>query len=163
MALHQSSKNCRSLLQRSTPHPLSSLFGGEELRVAPPRVRRDANAANAATTGGIFRDGEKRWKKWWLKLNEDIGNMIGILSYWVIPIHKLPINMMKHMNIWLIGKFTIQKNPHVLWGRYELSLSIVNIPYPKRCWSYGWMKIWMNYPLVKLTSLYEKSSCFIGN
>jgi hypothetical protein len=25
------------------------------------------------------------------------------------------------------------------------------------------MKIWMNYPLVKLTSLYEKSSCFIGN
>lgn len=28
-----------SLLQRSTPHPLSSLFGFEELRVAPPRVR----------------------------------------------------------------------------------------------------------------------------
>eukprot|EP00435_Cladocopium_sp_Y103_P006929 s252_g2.t1 len=28
-----------SLVTPSTPHPLSSLFGGEELRVAPPRVR----------------------------------------------------------------------------------------------------------------------------
>lgn len=147
--------------QRLIPWALCSGARSSELHLHGSGVTRTPRMPRQRE--GYFGMGKKRWKKWWLKLNEDIGNMIGILSYWVIPIHKLPINMMKHMNIWLIGKFTIQKNPHVLWGRYELSLSIVNIPHPKRCWSYGWMKIWMNYPLVKLTSLYEKSSCFIGN
>lgn len=162
MALHQSriaGRSCND--QRLIPWALCSGARSSELHLHGSGVTRWCRECR--DNGRDISGWGKMMEKWWLKLNDDFGNMIGILGYWVIPIHKLPINMMNNMKIWLIGKTTILKNSHVLWGRYELSLSIIKIPYSKRCWSYGGMKIWINYPLVKLTSLYEKSSCFIGN